>query len=167
MSENKTDARYLADLLARCRAELEKLKAEKDAAMAAEREACAALCDVVTQGHVGDIIRGVGNEIRARGDTGALEAVRREAKAEARKVKPLVWEDDWTANTPWGCYVIQCREGPSGEWGHFGWGHSSRGDTDESDEEWPTIADARAAAQADYERRILSTLIPDTDKEGE
>ena len=54
MSDERPDAAYLADLLARCRAEIKELKAErdalrqraekaeaeKDAAMAAEREEC-------------------------------------------------------------------------------------------------------------------------------
>jgi hypothetical protein len=55
-----------------------------DAAVAAEREACAELCDVVTQDHVGDVIRGIGNEIRARaGVLDALEARDARVRAEA------------------------------------------------------------------------------------
>lgn len=47
---------------------IEALQAGMDAAVLAEREACAALCDVVTQDHIGDIVRGIGDEIRARSE---------------------------------------------------------------------------------------------------
>lgn len=44
-------------------------------AVAAEREACAELCDVVTMDGIGDIIRGIGDEIRARTHADALAAL--------------------------------------------------------------------------------------------
>jgi len=57
-----------------------------DAAVSAEREACAELCDVVTQDHVGDVIIGIGNEIRAR--AGVLDAlVARDARVRAEALR--------------------------------------------------------------------------------
>jgi len=95
--------------------------------------------------------------------TDALEAYRRQARDEARRVKPLVWEGDghWAS-------------GPDEGWMEeatttFGWGYSIEFDRDgnfmvDSTFDWSkdgfdTPDEAKAAAQADYERRILSALI--------
>jgi len=112
MTDNKTDARHLADLLARCRAELEKLKAEKDAAAAAERKACAEVCEESrlllskTQAEAfqsGNDVQGnrlhaaqcavldLAEAIRARANTDALEAVRQEARDEALRKAAEAW----------------------------------------------------------------------------
>lgn len=86
--------------------------------------------------------------------TAALDAM----ISRAREVKPLVWEGNFAA-TPWGGYSIKDRPGPQHEWDHFGWAHSSRGDFDESDDDYPTPEAAKAAAQADYTARIHAALV--------
>lgn len=107
-----------------------------------------------------DSIRSLSKVSRDRADTDPLEAVRQEARAEARRVKPLEWHkshvsgwnEDWHT-VPTG-YTVRCADENGWKWstplGSFGYELSP--------------AAAKAAAQADYERRILSALIPDTDK---
>jgi Lar family restriction alleviation protein len=82
-------------------------------------------------------------------------------------VKPLEWEDvgyGW-AKTSWGGYTITDRFDPF--WDEaFGWEHSSRGDGDRSEEVFESVDAAKAAAQADYEARILPAIQPDPSVEG-
>ena len=82
------------------------------------------------------------------------------ARAEAVKVKPLVWGKDFgrEAQTPWGSYAITDRAGPNGDWDYFGWYFTSRGDWDHSEFQYTTIEAAKSAAQADYESRILAAI---------
>lgn len=73
---------------------------------------------------------------------------------EAATVKPLVWEgDNWKsrirAKTSIGDYVLW--------WGYGGEKHSLRY-RDEALTEYTTLEAAKAAAQADYDARILSAL---------
>jgi hypothetical protein len=86
---------------------------------------------------------------------------RRDALIELRdKVKPLVWYDspdddtDFCADALGLAYVVDCDLDGLCSWGFFR--HVGREGYDES---W-TIDDAKAAAQADYEARILSALSP-------
>lgn len=76
------------------------------------------------------------------------------------KVKQLEWTDNYAryASNPWGGYSIVSRCGPDASWEWSGWRQSSRGDIDESDDDYQTVSEAKAAAQADYETRILSAL---------
>jgi hypothetical protein len=80
-------------------------------------------------------------------------------------VKPLEWGGYYgrSAANPWGGYHITDREGPNQDYDWFGWTQLSRGGFDESDEDYPTIEAAKAAAQADYQARILSALSIPTD----
>jgi hypothetical protein len=80
-------------------------------------------------------------------------------------VKPLGWGGYYgrSAANPWGGYHITDREGPNQDYDWFGWTQLSRGGFDESDEDYPTIEAAKAAAQADYNTRILSALSIPTD----
>jgi len=88
-----------------------------------------------------------------------LTAERDAAMAGRVKVKPLVWEAfsyvSYTAHTAFGEYVVEVDEDDN-RWGmwppHFG------GCEPKS---WHELEDAaKAAAQADYEARILTTLEP-------
>ena len=72
------------------------------------------------------------------------------------RVKPLAWAGDNSAMTPFGGYSIGDRPGPRDDWDHFGW---SIGD-DSDGEEFASPDAAKAAAQADYETRILAALEP-------
>lgn len=93
------------------------------------------------------------------GDLGIDPAAwNRRAPVSAGKVRALVW-DDYSASDAWGGWYIteRYRDDDSLE---FGWSHSSRGDFDQSDKFYPTIAAAKAAAQADFEARILSAFEP-------
>lgn len=97
----------------------------------------------------------------------ALDAIKAQVRREARKVKPLAWErlkgiqTDFKAKCILGTYLVECFDDGDGdyyvwalEWGKI------EGPKMESAEA------AKAAAQADYERRILSALM-DTQTEGE
>ena len=95
-----------------------------------------------------------------------LDAIKARVRREARRVKPLAWErlkgiqTDFKAKCILGTYLVECFDDGDGdyyvwalEWGKI------EGPKMESAEA------AKAAAQADYERRILSTLM-DTEGEG-
>ena len=56
-----------------------------------------------------------------------------------------------------GLRVKPC-EGPNFDWDYFGWKHVSRGDWDDSDEEYKTPHLAKVAAQADHAARVCATL---------
>lgn len=76
------------------------------------------------------------------------------------RVKALVWEGigyGW-AKTAWGGYTITDRYDLHRNDEAFGWEHSSRVDGDRSEEAFESIGAAKAAAQADYEARILAAL---------
>lgn len=78
---------------------------------------------------------------------------RRALTAQKPVVKPLEW-DDYVADTPFGAYTV----GPGAEDKfHFTFHTYPYGS--ESDESWETDDEAKAAAQADYERRVLSAII--------
>jgi hypothetical protein len=78
--------------------------------------------------------------------------------AEPVKVKPLEWVDDetrpdtsWQANTFWGHYrIFQVWWGAQDKWGFCC--------ADTAEQLFHTLEAAKAAAQADYEQRILSAL---------
>lgn len=79
----------------------------------------------------------------------AAPALARESAAPAVKVKPLVWECPYgfeTAQTPWGRYGVS-------QW-EDGWIWGWNGDVTRAESEDA----AKAAAQADYESRILAAL---------
>ena len=151
-------------------------QAEKEAAVAAEREACASrlesLKDTAYQNNllvVGITYSCAIDAIRARADTDALEAVKAEAKAEARQVKPLEWwrsdTGDLFCDTLVGRYQIQ-----KGRERYFMMPAMSPGRRNRPDGEavpsWHKSEEsAKAAAQDDYERRVLSALIPANQKE--
>lgn len=81
---------------------------------------------------------------------GKREVLIRRADQPARVVKPLVWEDDEEVSSAIGAgfeYLVELSH--NGSWYHVDDGepHSTR-------------EAAKAAAQADYERRILAALMP-------
>ena len=90
----------------------------------------------------------------------ALEAALPHLSQGAVRVKSLEWSYDerwelWSAETPFGDnelihFVEPDVSAPNGFWE---WNGSER-----EDDEYPTLDAAKAAAQADYERRILSAL---------
>lgn len=95
-----------------------------------------------------------------RGANGACENLR-SIQAVQPTVKPLVWDgDEWgrIAGNPWGSYAIIDCDGPDPDVDYYGWCHSDRTDNDRSAETYPTLEAAKAAAQADYEARILSAI---------
>lgn len=78
---------------------------------------------------------------------------RDEAKARGITVKPLAWEDRY-AETPFGCYVIS--EDTDDK---FFWRRSDYPIHEDGDDRFDDISDTKAAAQADYEARILEALL--------
>jgi hypothetical protein len=71
------------------------------------------------------------------------------------RVKPLVWDYYNVAETPFCTYsVIDYLREDEG----YMWTRSEYPYHDESEENYDSIEDAKAAAQADYERRILEAL---------
>lgn len=80
------------------------------------------------------------------------------SREEGLRVRPLVWADIpslnvWSARAPIGGYWAWCREG-TGYWTRLeDIGHQAQ-------TAGTTLFDAEHAAQADYEQRILSALIP-------
>lgn len=90
----------------------------------------------------------------------SLAALRSAPPVEAR-VKQLMWEEAVFcgqpaayAETEFGAWMVVAYLGRSGRWAH----------TDptgaDSEDDWETRFEAQAAAQADYERRILAALLP-------
>lgn len=76
---------------------------------------------------------------------------------DAVAVKPLEWNGP-TAETPFGDYSVgdfSMTDDPEWYWTRGGYPYPAR-----SDESFLSDADAKAAAQADYEQRILSALSP-------
>lgn len=69
------------------------------------------------------------------------------------RVKPLVWEDEQTTTTPFGRYCINETMDD-----RFCFARSSYPTYDQDDVNYETLEEAKAAAQADYETRILSAL---------
>lgn len=80
------------------------------------------------------------------------------------KVKPLVWvacefsgQPAFYADTEFGAWMAVAYTGRNGNWAH----------TDpcgnDSDDDWAWVEDAQAAAQADYEARILAAIEEQTD----
>ena len=78
------------------------------------------------------------------------------------RVKALVWQNDMLfggqphayADTPLGPWTVTAYDGRGGRWAY----DDPSGDT--SDMDWLTREEAQAAAQADYETRILAALEP-------
>lgn len=71
------------------------------------------------------------------------------------KVKALEWEDDIIAQTPFGAYTVADTVDDEWEWTYHRYPF---GEPDET--KHPTKDAAKAAAQSDFERRILSALTP-------
>ena len=80
----------------------------------------------------------------------------------APRVKPLVWQNDMLfcgqphayADMPLGPWTVTAYDRRGGKWAY----DDPSGDT--SDMDWPTREEAQAAAEADYETRILAALEP-------
>ena len=105
-------------------------------------------------------IRGKDIHVLTPAETLSDAAAALRAVAPGVRVKPLDWAGPARihADDAWGGYSITNVPGPDETWDWFSWAHSSRGDCDESDVAFATEAEAKAAAQADYEARILATL---------
>lgn len=80
--------------------------------------------------------------------------------APAVKVKPLVWEHDAKfcgqdcsyADTEFGAWTMTAYSGRDGRWAH------TDPNGNDSEDDWSSREECEAAAQADYEARILSAL---------
>jgi len=100
----------------------------------------------------------------------SLEAVRQEARAEARQVKPLEWwrsdNGDLCCDTLVGRYQIQQGREKYFMMPAMSHGRRNRPDGDAVPSWHKSEESAKAAAQDDYERRVLSALIP-ADQEGD
>lgn len=78
------------------------------------------------------------------------------------QVKPLEWTHDAKfcgqemsyAETAFGTWMMVAYSGRNGRWAHT----DPAGN--DSDEDWATRDECEAAAQADYEQRIRSALVP-------
>ena len=105
----------------------------------------------------------------------ALHRARQEATEKAEQVKPLEWEDadegmctKWRAAALGGSYDIVAFEGEDGFAVNFYWGRPLsywfiQGEKDEwgyptGPKMFPSLDEAKTAAQADFERRALSAL---------
>ena len=82
-----------------------------------------------------------------------------QAKERGIKVKPLVWlpftfcgQDAFSAESECGPWTVVQYSGRDGDWAFT----NPLGD--DSDDEWSDPETAKAAAQADYEARILGAL---------
>jgi len=127
------------------------------ALVAAEREACARLVgSMFAPGSEEEVTCDVAaDNIRARGNTDALAQRDARIRAEARRVKPLEWEyhpAGAIAAPPTGhAYIIDTIM--------KGRVYSLKGFN--LQREFASVNEAKAAAQADYERRILPALMDD------
>ena len=122
-------------------------------------------------------VRAIEKRIRATSPTVPVEPTE-------GMVKPLVWEDadegmctKWRAAALGGHYELVAFEGEDGYAVNFHWGRPLsywfiQGEPDEwgptGPKMFPSLDAAKVAAQADYERRVLSCLTtpPSTDVEG-
>lgn len=117
---------------------------------------------VTSGGSVGALIDGIRQVVRER-DGATAEITRlRAALAEKMvvKVKPLFWQHDASfcgqdcsySDTAFGAWMLTQYEARGNAWAH----------TDpcgeDTYEDWPTRDEAQTAAQADYERRILTAV---------
>jgi len=134
---------------------------DRIAALEAERDEARALLAIL----YGE--EGMGN-VTPTDATAALAArdaaMRNEGRRQAAEteVSRLIWEEGIFcgqaaafAETPFGAWCVVQYKGRENRWAH----------TDpagkDSDDDWPTRFDAQAAAQADYEARILAALEPE------
>lgn len=173
-----SNARRIArvpDMEARIRADAEVIKAAEALAEAVTREREMPCQDIDMQLReiqaVDEAVAAFRQAIRARADTDALAARDARVRAEARQVKPLEWwrsdTGDLCCDTLVGRYQIQ-----TGRERYFmmpaispGWGNRPDGDAVPS---WHKSEEsAKAAAQDDYERRVLSALIPSSVSEAD
>jgi len=145
-------------------AQAEKEAAVKAAVAAAYEDAAEIAewkCNKRLQYALGQAVR---DSIRARTDTDALEAVKAEARAEARQVKPLKWwrsdTGDLCCDTLVGRYQIQTGRERYFIMPAISPGRRNRPDGDAVPSWHKSEESAKAAAQDDYERRVLSALIP-------
>lgn len=93
-------------------------------------------------------------ETRIKADTATIAALRAEAVA----VKSLEWDEDFcpTAESAYGKYTVYGIDGEGYRWIFWPYAYPYSGAGDELD--YPTEDDAKASAQADYEKRIRSAL---------
>lgn len=92
---------------------------------------------------------------------GRIITALRSAPPVGARVKPLMWEEvDFCgqpaafAETEFGAWMVVAYRGRSGRWAHTDPAGNDSGD------DWETRFEAQAAAQADYEARILAALLP-------
>ncbi|OWV44242.1 hypothetical protein [Mameliella alba] len=151
------------DLIATLESQLAAAEADRDAAVAAALEEAAGVAQdkhaVAMQWashHLKefdgktDSLR-IAEEIRALIPQSGADALER---ARAVAVKPLVWEKgvvDWARPMP-GMKYVACSTTPVGSWAWWIDGSDERGVL-------PSEQAAKAAAQADYEKRIRSALV--------
>lgn len=99
----------------------------------------------------------VAEDARRAGIAAALSAALSIEQTEPVKVKALEWslsyssddETAWSAMAIGGVYTVRQITSSSGAWLH----------RDHAEKRYPSVAEAKAAAQQDYETRILSALV--------
>lgn len=109
------------------------------------------------EGHMVERMRATDELISREAEIEALQAL---PAAPAVKVKPLVWEHGKKfcgqecsfADTEFGGWMMVAYYGRGGRWAH------TDPEGTDSEDDWETRDDCQAAANADYERRILSAL---------
>ena len=104
------------------------------------------------------IMQSISNEVRAEAAEALLPEAVKAGMMEGATVKPLVWEDVRWGNTYTTCGLYKAKIDDGGGAYSLTWGGKVIRDSGGRTVWFATLESAKAAAQADYDARILSAL---------